>query len=116
MLPPAAGKTMEFPIIRYTGKSKKPQWVDEEPGEQIDSKLLRNNSILEAITGKFKIMSHISVDASKAPCIPAISLLGFPIFIQEFEVIYIYGQTEFKAQVIWTEEVCLSQTNLRTSG
>ena len=37
------------------------------------------------------------------------SLLGFPIFIQELEVIYIYGETEFKAQIVWTEEVRLSK-------
>ena len=52
-------------------------------------------------------MSHIRVDASKAPCIAGMSPLGFPVFIQEFEVIYIYGQTEFKAQLAWMEGVCL---------
>jgi len=31
------------------------------------------------------------------------SRLGFPIFIQPFEVIYIYGETEFKAQVAWMD-------------
>jgi len=85
MHPPAAGETSEFTIFRYTGKSKNPQWMDEEPS-------------------KFKEMCRISVDASKAPYIVSRSLLGFPIFIQEFEIIYIYGQTEFRAQVAWTEE------------
>jgi len=33
------------------------------------------------------------------------SPLGFPIFIHPFEVIYIYGETEFKAQVSWEKEV-----------
>jgi len=42
------------------------------------------------------------------------SLLGFPIFIQELEVIYIYGQTEFKAQIAWTEDVRLFK--LRPAG
>jgi len=32
-LPPGAGpKVIEFPIIRYTGKQKSPQWMDEEEG------------------------------------------------------------------------------------
>jgi len=30
--PPLAGRTMKFRIIRYTGKKKKPQWMDEEEG------------------------------------------------------------------------------------
>ena len=63
--------------------------------------------ILERITDKFKTICHISVDASKAPCTPAMSPLGFPIFVQEFEVVFIYGQTEFKAQIAWMEEVRL---------
>lgn len=32
LLPPAPGDTTEFPLIRYTGTSKNPQWMDEEPG------------------------------------------------------------------------------------
>lgn len=44
------------------------------------------------------------------------SPLGFPFFVQEFEVIYIYGQTEFKAQVAWMEEVRLSRTHLWPTG
>ena len=44
------------------------------------------------------------------------SPFGFPIFVQEFEIIYIYGQTEFKAQVAWTEEVGHSRTRIQLSG
>jgi len=95
MLPPTAGETSEFTIIRYTGKSKNPQWVDAEPD-------------------KFKEMCTISVDASKAPCITGRSLFGFPIFIQEFEVIYIYGQTtEIKAQIAWMEEGAEKRSNVK---
>ena len=61
-------------------------------------------------------MARISVDASKAKCIICMSPLGFPIFIRELEVIYIYGQTEFKAQVAWKEEVGLSWIRRRSSG
>jgi hypothetical protein len=107
MLPPVAGQVSEFPIIRYTGNSKNPRWMDEEQGRLTDSTSLRENRISESITGSFKEMCRISVDASKAPCLAGRSLLGFPIFVQEFEVIYIYGKTEFKAQVAWTEEVRL---------
>ena len=32
LFPPVPGKVLKFPIIRYTGTSKKPQWMDEEPG------------------------------------------------------------------------------------
>ena len=36
------------------------------------------------------------------------SPLGFPVFIQEFEIIYIYGGTdEIKAQIAWEEDVRL---------
>jgi hypothetical protein len=108
MTPPAAAQTLKFPIIRYTGKLKKPQWMDEEQGRRTDSKSLWDNRILEATAGEFKEMCHISVDAPKAPCFLSISRLGFPIFIREFEIIYIYGQTaEITAQVAWTEEVRL---------
>lgn len=41
---------------------------------------------------------------------------GFPIFVQEFEVIYMYGQNELKAQVSWTEEVGRSLARLQFSG
>jgi len=36
-----------------------------------------------------------------------VSLLGFPIYIHKLDVIFIYGQTEFKAQMAWTEGVRL---------
>jgi len=62
------------------------------------------------------MMAHIPVDASKAPYIIGMSPLGFPIFIQKYEVIYIYGQTEFKAQLAWTEGVCVVFSHLRSSG
>jgi len=71
-------------------------------------KVIADSRVLEAITGKFKEMCHISADASGAPYTVGMSLLGFPIFIQEFEIIYIYGQTtEVKAQVAWVEDVRL---------
>lgn len=66
--------------------------------------------VLERITGKYETISHICVDASDAPCAAGMSPLGFPIFVHEFEVIYMYGQTEFKAQIAWKEEVRLPQT------
>ena len=66
-----------------------------------------DNQSLDTITDKYKEICHISADASKAPYTVGMSLLGFPIYVQEFEMIYIYGQTEFKAQVAWTEEVRL---------
>jgi len=48
------------------------------------------------------------VDTEKVPCLPRMSPLGFPIFIQEFEIIYIYGGTaEIKAQMAWKEDVRL---------
>ena len=106
MFPPVAGQISEFPIIRYMGKSKKPQWMDEEQSRCLRSSW--DSRVLEATTGKFKEMCHISADASKAPYTVGRSLLGFPIFIQEFEIIYIYGQTtEVKAQVAWMEDVRL---------
>jgi len=30
MFPPVPGKVLKFPVIRYTGTSKKPQWIHEE--------------------------------------------------------------------------------------
>lgn len=58
-------------------------------------------------------MSHISVDALKAPCITGMSPLGFPISVHQFELIYTYGETaEIKAQLAWMEEVRLSRSLL----
>jgi len=31
-LPPVTGRVSEFPIIRYSGTSEKPRWMDEEEG------------------------------------------------------------------------------------
>lgn len=60
-------------------------------------------------------MSHIRVEADKVPCLPGMSPLGFPIFIQEFEVIYIYGGTaEIKAQLAWKQDVCVLILRLDT--
>jgi len=39
-----------------------------------------------------------------APCIAGMSRIGFPSFSQELEVIFTYGQTEFKVQLSWMEE------------
>jgi hypothetical protein len=33
---PVPGQDMKLPIIRYTGKSKMPQWMDKEQGERAD--------------------------------------------------------------------------------
>lgn len=71
-----------------------------------------NDFDLEGLTENFKKLAHISVDGGKVPCIPRMSPLGFPVFIQEFEVIYIFGETEFKAQVAWKEDVRLRGTHL----
>ena len=66
--------------------------------------------------GNFENASRISADASKARRILCMSPLGFPICIRELEVIYILGETEFKAQLAWMEEVRLSRSHLRSSG
>jgi hypothetical protein len=74
-------------------------------------RISRGNCISKAITDKYKTLSHIHVDATKVPCVPGMSPLGFPIFIQQFEVIYIYGGTaEIKAQLAWKEDVCVFST------
>ena len=65
------------------------------------------------MTENYKTISRISVDVTKPKCMMGMSPFRFPIFVQEFEVIYIYGQTEFKAQVAWKEEVGRSRTHLR---
>ena len=62
----------------------------------------------EMMVDKYKTLSHIHVDAENVPCAAGMSPLGFPIFIQRFEIIYIYGETEFKAQIAWEEDVWLS--------
>lgn len=112
VIPPAAGQVSKFPIIRYTGKSQKPLWMDKEKGRC--SRSSQDNRVLEAIAEKFKEMCHISVDVSKAPYTVRKSLFGFPIYIQEIEVIHIYGQTtEVKAQVVWMEKVRLFFVNPR---
>lgn len=87
--------------------------MDEEEGEWDRSRSLPGKCISKAITDKFKTLSHIHVDATKVPCIRGMSPLGFPIFIQQFEVIYIYGGTaEIKAQLAWEENVRLLRTCL----
>ena len=50
-------------------------------------------------------MCHVKVDAEKIPCFAFISPMGFSCFVQAYEVVYTYGQTEFKAQLRWEEEV-----------
>jgi len=94
--PMVTGQSMQFPVIRYTGTSKNPQWMDGK--EQMN----------------FETISHITADISKAPCISGVSPLGFQIFVRQFEVIYIYGQTEFKAQMAWTEGYFLWRTEKRS--
>ena len=32
-LPPVPGKIWEVPVVRYTGTSDSPQWMEDEPGE-----------------------------------------------------------------------------------
>ena len=46
------------------------------------------------------------VDEREIPCFGFISKLGLPCFGQVYEVVYIYGQTEFKAQLRWEDGVC----------
>ena len=59
-------------------------------------------------TEKYKKLTHIRVDVSDIPGVPGMSPLGLPIFIQTFEIIYIYGGTaEIKAQIAWKEDVRL---------
>lgn len=53
----------------------------------------------------YETVCHIVVDAKEVPCFILPSQMGFPCFVQPYEVVYIYGQTEFKAQLRWTEEV-----------
>ena len=50
-------------------------------------------------------MCHVKVDAEKIPCFAFISPMGFSCFVQAYEVVYTYGQTKFKAQLRWEEEV-----------
>lgn len=51
-------------------------------------------------------MCHVIVDATEIPCLSFVSRVGIPCFAQVYEVVYIYGQTELKAQLRWKEGVC----------
>jgi hypothetical protein len=48
----------------------------------------------------------VVIDAKEIPCAVFMSRMGLPCFVQDYEVVYTYGQTELKAQLRWTEEVC----------
>jgi len=48
----------------------------------------------------------VVVDASEIPRRRFIPPMGFPCFIQVYEVVYTYGQIELKAYLRWTEGVC----------
>lgn len=50
-------------------------------------------------------MCHVMVDATQIPCLNFISPVGLPCFVQAYDVVYTYGQTEFKAQLRWKERV-----------
>lgn len=80
---PMVCRGSKLPVIRYEGHDKKPLWMDQED--------------------KFKTVSHIPADTPTAPYTVIMSLLGFPLFVQELDLITIYGQTEFKAHLAWTE-------------
>ncbi|KAF9783685.1 hypothetical protein BJ322DRAFT_873863 [Thelephora terrestris] len=84
-LPRVTGPLLQVPIIRYTGTSEEPRWMDGEPG-------------------KFEIISHISADLSKASCTPGVSRLGFPSFTRECEVILLCNNTKLMAQLAWKED------------
>jgi len=51
-------------------------------------------------------MCHVVVDATKIPCVSFTSPVGSRCFVQVYDVVYTYGQTEFKAQLRWMERVC----------
>lgn len=70
-------------------------------------KVILNDCALEGLTENIKKLAHISVDGGKVPCNLGVTLLGLPIFIQEYEIVYIFGETELKAQVAWKEGVRL---------
>jgi len=47
----------------------------------------------------------VVVDVKEIPCLRFISPMGIPCFLQAYEIVYIHGKTELKAQVRWMEEV-----------
>jgi len=60
----------------------------------------------------YETACRVVVDAKEIPCFCFISPLG-PCFAQPYEVVYIYGQTEFKAQLRWEEGVCCGSRRFR---
>lgn len=108
---PLAGENLDFPVIRYTGASSNPQWMDEEIGRRINPMFSSDNCISEVITEEYETISHIRVDLGRVPYILAITASGL-VSVQEFEVIYIYGDTaQIKAQVAWKDGVCLPDSS-----
>jgi len=53
-------------------------------------------------------MCHIVADGTKIPFFHRMSPVGVPCFIQIYDVVYTCGQTEFKAQLRWMEEVLMN--------
>lgn len=53
----------------------------------------------------YETVCHVIVDPTTIPCLSFISPAGTTCFVQAYEVVYTYGQTELKAQLRWMEGV-----------
>jgi len=76
--------TITCDITRYNGRNKTPRWTDTEP-------LM------------FTTLCHVKADVSRVPKLPCHNPSGQLYFQQRFDIILLFGLTEFKAQLSWLE-------------
>lgn len=90
-------------IMCYRGTQNKPKWLDTDPGgyHGLSTDLSEHHG-----TGNFTTLCEMQVDLSQVPKTTKRNA-GKMYYSIEYDLILIFGITEFQAQVRWFEHVSL---------
>jgi hypothetical protein len=96
--------------MEYTGQEVDPQWIDVEPGEWLILVKVASNFESKNVA-RYPVVCRVTADTSEAA--RALSTMNGPngqkYLCVVFEIILLFGLTEYKAQLCWMENVRVLQ-------
>ena len=92
----------KIPVMCYRGSQKKPSWIDSDPGKYAFFEIQR--LIYLFLAANFTTLCEMQVDLSEIPKITKRNA-GKTYYTIEYDLVLVFGLTEFQAQVRWLENV-----------
>lgn len=92
-------------VISYRGSQNNPKWIDSDPGRRRCTHYRFNWASWHDNAANFTTVCKVIVNVSQIPKITCVNPAGGLYYSMPYDLVLIFGLTEFQVQIQWFENV-----------